>query len=31
MFNISEDALTYIKRKGENVTVYMQMVHSGGG
>lgn len=30
MFEISQEAQDYIKRKGENVTVYMQMVHSGG-
>lgn len=30
MFHINKEALDYIKRKGANVTIYMQMVHSGG-
>lgn len=30
MFHIDKEALDYIKRKGANVTIYMQMVHSGG-
>lgn len=31
MFNISPDAKEYIKRKGGNITLYMQIKNPEGG
>lgn len=31
MFRIKSDALDYIKKKGSDVTVWLETFHSGGG